>query len=245
MMTSPSGLQVARRRPAAETSAQAMPWSLYLPDLGRDAQEWCEAYEQFGPWVSKRAMVAVRDLQRRRLECARREIEDCRAYLEIVLRGAPRAVATVVEINYLSTLAYYHYHSAELETAREILARAVSLIEETISLAPFLVPCAGHCYDYQLHLARIARAESRWDEMFEQIRIGRKMVHGELPLCHTIQGPVYLEDVCDFYRNAKPLNEIERETLERLSDPRTVQREYHNLCLTATVVPFIVVNWLG
>jgi hypothetical protein len=241
-MTTFSALQTVRR--PAKTSTQAKPWSLYLPDLGRDAQEWCEAYEQFGPGVAKRTMLAVRDLQRRRLECARRDLEICRSDVEIVLSCAPRPVATVVEINYLSTLAYYHYHLDEHDPARRALARAISLIEETISLAPFLVPCAGHCYDYRLHLARIARSECRWDEMFEQIRIGQKMVYGELPLCHTVRGPIFIEDVCDFYKNARPLNEVERETLARLSDPRTVQREYHNLCLAATVVPFIVVNWL-
>jgi hypothetical protein len=242
-MTISSDLQTARR--SAKTGAQAKLWSLYLPDLGRDAQEWCEAYDQLGLEVSKRTMAVVRDLQRRKLECAWRELEGCRAEMEAVVSRAPRPVATMVEIAYLSTLAYYHYHSDDFRAAREALARAVSLIEETISLAPFLVPCAGQCYDYRLHLARIARAECRWDEMFEQIQIGRKMVYGELPLCRTVRAPVYIEDVCAFYRDARPLNEIEREALDRLSDPRTVQREYHNLCLAATVVPFIVVNWLG
>jgi hypothetical protein len=242
-MTTSSDLQTVRS--PANTSAQAKPWWVYLPDFGRDAQEWCEAYEQFGTGISKRVTLVVRDLQRRKLECALRELEGCRVDVEAVMSRAPRPVATVVEISYLSTLAYYHYHIGEFDTAREVLARAVSLIEETISLAPFLVPCAGQCYDYRLHLARIARAESRWDEMFEQIRIGRGMVHGEFPLCHTVRGPVYLKDVCAFYGKARPLNEVERETLQLLSDQRTVQREYHNLCLAATVVPFIVVNWLG
>lgn len=142
-------------------------------------------------------------------------------------------------------LAYYHYHAGELDIARSILERAASLIEETINLAPFLVPCAGQCYDYQLHLARIARAESRWDEMFTQLQIGRQMVYGELPLCQTVSGGVYLKDVCAFYESATPLNELEREALRLQSDPRTIQREFECHCLLATIPPFIVVNWLG
>jgi hypothetical protein len=81
--------------------------------------------------------------------------------------------------------------------------------------------------------------------MFEQIEIGRKMVDGVLPLCHSVRGPIYLKDICEFYARATPFNEIERERLQRRSNPLIIQREYYNLCIAATVVPFIVVNWLG
>jgi|GEM_PF-4109354 len=242
-MSSSSDLQTIRR--SADTTTEAREWWDYLPEMSRDAQEWYKAYGQFGIEISKQTTVAVRDLLRRRLQSAWRALESCRAGIEVIETIAPRPVVTVVEFTHLSALAYYYYHAAEFNTAREVLARAVSLIEETISLAPFLVPCAGNCYDYRLHLARIARAESRWDEMFEEIEIGRKMVYGELPLCHAVWGPVYLKDICEFYGRATPLNEVESERLRRRSDPRTIQREYHNLCIAATVVPFIVINWLG
>jgi hypothetical protein len=213
--------------------------------MGHSAQDWLEAYEPFGQELSQRTATVIRDLQRRKLERAWCVLEGCQGYVEGIRTVTSRPVATVLEFSYLSARAYYHYHAAEFNLAREVLSKAISLIEETISLAPFLVPCAGQCYDYCLHLARIARAESQWIEMFEQIKIGRKMVYGELPLCNAVQGPIYLNDICAFYARATPLNEAEREALRRLSDPRTVQKEYENLCIGATVVPFIVVNWLG
>lgn len=233
-------LRVTRR--PAETAIEARQWWTYLPEAGPEARAWCAAYEQQGLEISKRTGLVVRDLQRRRLERARLELAGCRADLEGMRRTSPRPVATVVEVAYLSVLAYYHYHAAELEAAREILAKAGSLIEETIDLAPFLVPCAGQCYDYRLHLARIARAESRWDEMFTQIRIGRQMVYGELPLCQTVVGNVYLKDVCAFYGNATALNNLEQEALRLQSDPKTIQREFEGHCLLATIPPFIVFN---
>jgi hypothetical protein len=242
-MSISSDLQAVRH--PVKGTVKARQWWGYLPEVSRDAQEWFETYEPFGIELSQRTTAVIRDLQRRKLERAWRALEDCRTYVESIETIKLRPVFTVVEFSYLSMLAYYYYHAAEFSRARDVLARAVSLIEETISLAPFLVPCAGQCYDFRLHLARIARAESQWNEMFEQIQIGRKMVYGELPLCHTVRGPVYIKDICAFYGSVTPLNEIEREALQRQSNPRAVQREYHNLCIAATIVPFIVVNWLG
>lgn len=232
------------RRPA-ESSVKAKQWWNYLPEVSREAQEWCSAYEQFGAEISKRTTITVQDLQNRRLERAWNSLEECRIYIEDIKRVAPRSVFTVIEISYFSTLAYYHYHAAAFNTAREVLSRATSLIEETIGLASFLVPCAGQCYDYRLHLARIARAEACWEEMFKQIQVGRDMVYGKIPLCNTAHGPVYLQDVCMFYQKRTSLNEFEREALSLQSNPETIQHEYHNLCVSATIVPFIVVNWLG
>lgn len=239
-----SGSPATNRR-AAESAAEARHWWVYLPDVCPEAADWCEDYRRYGLAVSKRTDVAVRDLQRRRLKPARRELQACRQELEALWGVAPRSVTTVVEVAYLSALAYYHYHRLAADSARAVLARAVALIEETITLAPFLVPCAGQCYDYRLHLARIARTESNWREMFEQVEIGRRMIAGAVPLCNPAQGAIYLDDVCGFYRQATPRNDFEGEALALQGDPRTIQREFENLCLAATVVPYIVVNWTG
>lgn len=239
-----SGSSAAIRR-AAENTAEARHWWVYLPDVCPEAADWCEDYRRNGLAVSKRTDLAVRDLQRRRLEQAWCHLEACREELEALWGVAPRSVITVVEVAYLSALAYYHYHQLEADSARVVLARAEALIEETITLAPFLVPCAGQCYDYRLHLARIARTEASWQEMFEQVEIGRRMIGGAVPLCNPPSGAIYLDDVCAFYRNAVALNDFEREALALQGDPRTIQREFDNLCLAATVVPYIVVNWTG
>ena len=242
-MESPTPSQAIHQAPDA--TVEIREWWDYLPDMGEDARAWYMAYQKFGNGISGRTTAAVRDLQRRKLNSAWSVLENCRIDLGVIEGTAPRSVVTVVEFSYLSTLAYFYYHKAEFDEARAALKRAILIIEETLSIAPFLIPCAGQCYDYQLHLARIARAESRWREMFRQVEMGREMVYGERPLCHASWGPVHIEDICEFYRRVNPANDIEGATLKRRSDPGVVQREYHNLCIGATVVPFMVVNWCG
>jgi hypothetical protein len=229
---------------AAVALVEPREWWDFLPELNPAAEDWHHAFGTYGRDISNKLASIARDLFRRDLSIARLGLEKCKTEIDAIASKTPRTICTVVESSYLSTLAYFYYHSARFEEARGALSCAEQLIEETVSLAPFLVPCTGHCYDYCLHRARIARAESHWDEMFRQIEIGRKMVRGELPLCQSAHGPVFIHHICKFYKEVSARNDAEDERIRRRRDPLTVQREYEVLSIAATIVPFIVVDWL-
>lgn len=220
-----------------------MLWWTYLPEVGREARQWCSDYELYGKSIALRAGLVARRLQSRRLEGARAELRDCQKESAGLAPYASASTRSVVRTILLAAEAYYYYHLGMAHEARLALFEARGSISEAIESSPFLAPLAGYCYDYCLHFARIARGECKWDEMWRSIEEGRLMVQSKVPLCVTSKSEIYLKDVCSFYRTATPLNELEAVALRKLSDEGEIGAQYESICLWATVIPFVVLDW--
>ncbi|MEM6454059.1 MAG: hypothetical protein AAF772_03100 [Acidobacteriota bacterium] len=193
--------------------------------------------------MGKRIEAILQTLHRGDLDLADERLLEAEAVLENAAGDWPPAVLAVFQMEYWSVRAYREYRHGRVEQTTESIAQAVQCVEIALSLHAFLVPITGRCYEYQLHLARLARADADWPAMWRHLETGRDMMAGRRPLCHPLHGPVYVDDICAFYRSIEPLNELEAETVRRLGEPTSIQREYNALCLSVTIAPFVVLDW--
>ena len=224
----------------AQTQQEAARWWPYLQRQSPESGRWCALYEEIASPPAEKAGIVVQMLRDNDLTQAQRKLDECRQALDGFAPGTPSSVSALAELAYLTALAYLQYRRGEAEEARNSLDRSVIAIECAIRNSPFLTPSAGRCYELQLHRARISRNQGEWDRMWQEVARGRAMVAGKAPLCAGSTGDIYIEDICRFYRSAKPLNEIERESLDNLSDAEFLRRQYEAHCLSATLVPSIV-----
>lgn len=224
----------------AQTQQEAAQWLPYLQRQSPEVGRWCALYKEIALPLAKEAGMAVQLLRGNGIAKAQHKLDACRRALDDLASQVPPSIYALAELAFLTAVAYLQYRLGEGEAARDSLDHSVEAIESAIRSSPFLTPSAGRCYELQLHRVRISRNEGKWNRMWREMAKGRAMVAGDTPLCSGPGGSIYIGDICCFYRSAIPLNEIERESLEQLSDVKYLRREYEAHCLSATLVPFIV-----
>jgi hypothetical protein len=103
-------------------------------------------------------------------------------------RGFSPAVEHVLERWYHGVAAYHYYCVSDLDRAAHALDQADLAVRRAIDGAPFLIPLAHHCHEFQLHHARIARERRAFREMQDRVARTRAMVEGRAPLCVLSDG---------------------------------------------------------
>ncbi|GMU07993.1 hypothetical protein [Corallococcus caeni] len=232
------------RRQASKLT-EALVWYHFVPAGGADGAAWYEEYLGCGgEQMGQRLDVAVAMLRQRRLSEGRALLDECRQRMDAL--GAQRVSASVrgaVEESYWASQAYAHYHLNEFEAARKALAEGQRLLASVLEDAPFLVMFATRCYDFCLHLARIARNERRWDAMWSHIQEGREMVRGERALCQLSQRGVYIQDAEAFLSTVSAQDVIEVEALQVLLDRERTLHLFERRALGATLIPNVILQY--
>jgi len=183
---------------------------------------------------------------RRELEKGRRLLEEAGTRLRS-LRDAgvrPSILAALDQI-YYPLLAYYHYVTEDFALAGQDLDRADQAIATAIDLEPFLLPLAFRCSELELHRARIARNQRRWDEMRLHLDKALGMVvHESCPLCVRPSGAaVTLAEVKDFFRGLPQAGQ-EMETFARqLTDDAVRHRLFDHFVLGVYALPGFVISY--
>jgi hypothetical protein len=231
-------------RKAATRLEEALLWCHFVPASGPEGRDWYEGdVRSGGEALCQRLDVGVALMRRRQVDAGKTLLDECRARIDASSARMPRAVAGVVEEGYCGALAYFHYHRAHHDAARDALDRATDAIAEVVASAPFLVAFATKCYDFCLHRTRIARAEARWQDMWACVQEGREMLGGRRPLCRGDHGATYIDDAEAFFRAATPADDLERRALDLLRDRRATVATYEKRALAASMLPGVVIDY--
>jgi hypothetical protein len=223
---------------------EALLWCHFVPASGPEGRAWYADYQGYGgEALGLRIDVSVALMRRRQVDAGKTLLDECRARIEASAARMPRTVAGVVEEGYFGALAYLHYHRGQHEAARLALDRATVAIAEVVAAAPCLVTFATKCYDFCLHRTRIARSESRWQEMWRCVQEGRDMVGGRRPLCRGASGATYIDEAEAFFRAATPTDDLERHALDLLRDRQAMVAAYEKRALGASTPPGVVIDY--
>lgn len=222
-------------------------WLHFASLSGERGRLWVEEFrrpEIFG--ILGTAGSALPLFHRRQIEPGRRLLEEAETRLQ-ALRSAgtrPSILAALDQI-YHPLLAYYHYATEELALAGEDLDRADQAIAAAIELEPFLLPLAFRCSEFELHRARIARNQRRWEEMRHHLdRALGMVVHESHPLCVRPGGvEVTLAEVKAFFRDLPPAGPDMEGFARQLTDDAARHRLFDRFVLGIYALPGFVIPY--
>jgi hypothetical protein len=230
-------------RPLSQALLQEHDGWLYFASVsGERGRLWAAEFRQTEPMeIVATAGRALPLFHRREFEKGRRLLEEAETGLRSLGSARPSIVHAVESI-YFPLLAYYHYCLGEFAPAGQDLDGADRAVAAAIGLEPFLLPLAFRCSEFELHRARIARNQRRWEEM--HLHIGRtlEMIHGDRPFCVLPGGgQVLLSEVQAFFRGLPP-GKPEMEVFARqLTDDKTRYRLFDLFILGIYAVPGFVI----
>jgi hypothetical protein len=182
-------------------------------------------------------------LHRRQFEQGRRLLAEAETALGS-LRNARPSVLFVLESLFYPLLAYYNYRVGELALAGQNLDRGAGALASAIELEPFLIPLAYRCSEFELHHARIARDQRRWEEMRRRIDRALAMIGGSLPFCVLPGGAeVTLAKVQAFFRGLPPIDPQMEEFSRQLTDDRTRHHLFDLFILGIYAIPGFVISY--
>jgi hypothetical protein len=217
-------------------------WLHFVARSGVEGCRWAEQYRQFQllEKLSTRSLLLLR--------CG--DLPGGYALLEQMdeaMRGvAPRELAfrAVGERWYYGVLGYYFYCMNDGEQAERAMVQAHQAVAAAIGAQHFLLPLANHCHEFRLHRARIARNNSRWDEMRTHVEHARAMMAGAGPLCVLNDGTlVSISNICDFYSAIPELTEMERHSLSGLLDDALRLRGFEQFVNAMYRIPGFVIPY--
>ncbi len=166
---------------------------------GDEAECWASEYRSPKP-------VRIREchdrsillMRQRRMAAGRNLLHQMRVELDSG-DGLMASVIHVLERWYYGAVAFYHYQAEEFEQADVGMRQAHDAVRRAIDHGGFLVPMAHHCYEFRLHLARIARNQRRWQELRHHLEVAKEMVEDRRPLCVLDDGtPIDFSSLRDF-----------------------------------------------
>ncbi len=219
-------------------------WLYFAAVSGEAGRAWVQEFRR--PECFEIVSTATRALplfHRRELERGRRLLEEAEAGLLSLREGHP-SIRFAVEQIYYPLLAYYHYRVEEFALARENLGLASVAVASAIAREPFLIPLAFRCSELELHHARIARHQRRWEAMGRHIDTALKMVHGGAPFCALPDGTeIALPEIQAFFRGLPPLAPEMAEFSRTLTDDALRHRVFDQFILGIYAIPGFVIGY--
>ncbi|MCU1255626.1 MAG: hypothetical protein JWM83_1925 [Candidatus Angelobacter sp.] len=218
-------------------------WLHFTGRSGESGRDWAAAYARYGADLRNKAYHALSLLRRGELEPGKELLDKCAAELNStpVISGSVRAV---LERWYYGTAGYYHYCIGDFQRAHDCMQKASDAVADAISQEAFLVMLSVDCQEFCLHHARIARNQRHWDEMWQHIERGRKMLRDEVPLCNTGNGSgIYVSTVRDFIQSFQPLQPEEQRDVRWLLEDQERERSFDKFVRGMLQVPNLGIEY--
>jgi hypothetical protein len=214
----------------ARTVAEALIWYHFLPHYSENGESWYQIFDASG---AERIAFLLDDLvdrlrhSREGLEPASRRLASIHDSILALGRSVPASIRGVLEEGYRGALAYWYFRGGDLDAADAELSRALAAVDETLRSDRALLTFSLKNLQLLTNCARIARRQHDWPRMIALLERCEQMLAGRDPL-HLGDGlPIYLADICSFYRRVEPATEVDIRALEILVHSESLAAGFH------------------
>ncbi|HEX8321102.1 hypothetical protein [Longimicrobium sp.] len=224
------------------TDRFAASWLYFVAASGDEGRRWVQDYSRFQHLVDmNQDCLAL--LRRRSWDEGAEHLRRFRAGVDAAEDAAP-ATRALLERWYQAVYGYYWYSLDRHDEARRAMVAAADAIALAIGHLPCLVPLATQCHEFHLHLARIARNERRWADMWRHVDDVRAMFKGSRPFCLLPDGRgVGLDDVRRFYASLGKLPAEQDDVRAYLLDDAVRMRDFDRFVREMLRLPGFVVAY--
>ena len=198
-------------------------WLHFAERCGPDGSQWAGNYREH--WSTMELGNRTLQLLREgKLEDGEKALQEFIAEVEKV-SCKPDSVRAVLDRYRHGIEGYYFYVRKEFAPAQQSMRLAHDAVARALSTSDCLLMLAGHCQEFCMHQARIARNQHRWPEMQARIAEARAMMWDRLPLCETENGKqIWWSNFRPFFDALAPLTDEEIRVANTLLDPQERER---------------------
>lgn len=218
-------------------------WQYFVARSGRTGRLWTEEFarHEYGD-LAAQADAALALSRRRQLQPAFDILDAMQARIS-ALKGVRASIAAVLERLYHGVLAYCYYGIGDFDAAQNELVEADRCVRLAVDADRVLLPFAHDCHEFQLHHARIARNQRRWNAMHSHVEVARGIVEDRLPLCELSDGTIV--DYAALVRHYETLSLApeERQELLPIMDVELRRHHFNRFLMQLYLLPGLVIPY--